>query len=70
MWDQLLYEADKNGDGMVSEDEFADAMSNIIKNSLKQRKKGNRNEVISPQGLRNTVKPVTKKSSLIYIQEM
>ena len=35
MWDELLLEADRNGDGMVSENEFADAMSNIIRKSLR-----------------------------------
>ena len=35
MWDELLMEADQNGDGMVSENEFADAMSNIIRKSLR-----------------------------------
>jgi len=35
MWDQLLFEADRNGDGMVSENEFADAMCNIIRKSLR-----------------------------------
>jgi len=35
MWEELLLEADRNGDGMVSENEFAAAMSNIIRRSLR-----------------------------------
>ena len=35
VWKELLKEADHNGDGVISENEFADAMSNIIRKSLK-----------------------------------
>jgi Ca2+-binding EF-hand superfamily protein len=38
IWEQLLIEADKNGDGAVSEDEFTEAMCNMIRNSLKMKK--------------------------------
>ena len=39
IWDQLLVEADKNGDGVVSENEFSEAMSEIIRRSLRLTKK-------------------------------
>lgn len=39
VWEQLLSEADANGNGVVSEDEFAAAMNNIIRNSIKHVKK-------------------------------
>ncbi len=34
IWHDLLKEADKNGDGVVSENEFTEAMCNIIRKSL------------------------------------
>ena len=39
LWQQLLKEADYNGDGVVSENEFTEAICNIIRNSLKIKKK-------------------------------
>mgnify|MGYP000155970869 FL=1 len=39
VWKELLKEADHNGDGVISEDEFTDAMCNIIRKSLKKQKK-------------------------------
>ena len=36
---ELLAEADKKGDGVVSEGEFTDAMCNIIRKSLRHVKK-------------------------------
>ncbi len=39
LWQQLLKEADFNGDGVVSENEFTEAICNIIRNSLKMKKK-------------------------------
>jgi hypothetical protein len=33
-----LREADRNGDGVVSEDEFTEAMCNMIRKSLKLKK--------------------------------
>lgn len=39
VWQELLKEADHNGDGVISEDEFTDAMCNIIRKSLKKQKK-------------------------------
>ena len=36
LWEQMLAEADKNGDGMVSENEFEDAMQNMIRASIKK----------------------------------
>ena len=41
IWEQLLIEADKNGDGQFSENEFAEAMSDMIRKSL-VRIKGNK----------------------------
>jgi Ca2+-binding EF-hand superfamily protein len=38
LWEQLLVEADMNGDGVVSEGEFTEAMCNIIRKSLSIRK--------------------------------
>ena len=38
IWHELLKEADMNGDGVVSENEFTEAMCNIIRKSLKLRK--------------------------------
>ena len=35
IWEQLLVEADKNGDGVVSENEFAEAMCEMIRKSLR-----------------------------------
>ena len=39
VWEELLREADANGNGVVSEDEFAAAMGTIIRNSIKHVKK-------------------------------
>ena len=39
IWQELLREADRNGDGVVSEDEFNEAMHTMIRNSLKIVKK-------------------------------
>lgn len=39
IWLELLAEADKKGDGVVSEGEFTDAMCNIIRKSLRHVKK-------------------------------
>ena len=39
IWSELLKEADKGGDGFISEGEFTDAMHNMIRNSIKIRKK-------------------------------
>ena len=39
LWQQLLKEADFNGEGVVSENEFTEAICNIIRNSLKIKKK-------------------------------
>ena len=36
IWMELLAEADKKGDGVVSEGEFTDAMCNIIRKSLRK----------------------------------
>lgn len=38
IWHELLKEADMNGDGVVSENEFTEAMCNIIRKSLAIRK--------------------------------
>ena len=35
IWQELLKEADRNGDGAVSENEFTEAMCTIIRKSLK-----------------------------------
>ena len=39
IWMELLAEADKKGDGVVSEGEFSDAMFNVIRKSLRNVKK-------------------------------
>jgi calcium-dependent protein kinase len=39
IWQQLLKEADMNGDGAVSEGEFTEAMCNMIRKSLCIKKK-------------------------------
>lgn len=73
MWEQLLLEADRNGDGMVSENEFADAMSNIIRKSLRTPKMNGRKNQKNVEMLingtwqttRNTTVP-TSKNSLIF----
>ena len=38
IWEELLREADRNGDGAVSEGEFTEAMCNIIRKSLRLTK--------------------------------
>ena len=37
LWDQLLREADKNGDNVVSFDEFCDSMRSVMKQSLDKK---------------------------------
>ena len=38
VWEQLLKEADYNGDGVISEGEFTEAMCTVIRKSLKKQK--------------------------------
>jgi len=38
MWNTLLFEADKNGDGVIGFQEFADAMNQIIKDNLAKKR--------------------------------
>ena len=40
VWDQLLLEADKNEDGVVSFEEFSEAMGSMLTKNL-QRKRSN-----------------------------
>lgn len=49
IWSELLKEADRGGDGFISENEFADAMHMVMRNSLKTKKRDQR--------MRHTVKP-------------
>ena len=37
IWKELLKEADRNGDGAVSEGEFTEAMCTMIRKSLKMK---------------------------------
>jgi len=39
MWDNLLDEADKNGDGVVSFEEFNCAMGNLLRKSLNRKRR-------------------------------
>lgn len=39
IWNNLLAEADKNGDGVVSFDEFATAMGNMLRTSLSKKRR-------------------------------
>jgi Ca2+-binding EF-hand superfamily protein len=50
IWSELLKEADRGGDGFISENEFTDAMHMVMRNSLKVVKKRD-------QRMRHTVKP-------------
>ena len=45
VWEQLLSEADKNCDGVVSENEFTEAMCNMIRRSLAIRKGPSKNKI-------------------------
>ena len=49
IWSELLKEADRGGDGFISENEFADAMHMVMRNSIKMKKRDQR--------MRHTVKP-------------
>ena len=40
LWEQLLLEADKNKDGVVSFEEFSESMGSLIRKNL-QRKRSN-----------------------------
>jgi len=39
VWENLLMEADKNGDGVVSFEEFSDAMGNLLRKSLSKKRR-------------------------------
>ena len=39
VWETLLMEADKNGDGVVSFEEFKDAMGNMLRKSLNRKRR-------------------------------
>lgn len=44
-WDNLLMEADKNGDGVVSFGEFSEAMGNLLRKELiKKRRNTEKNK--------------------------
>ena len=44
VWTNLLEEADQNGDGVVTFDEFSDAMGNLLRKSLcKKRRNTSKN---------------------------
>lgn len=40
LWNTLLGEADKNGDGVIGFQEFSDAMTKIIKDNLTKKRNG------------------------------
>jgi len=40
LWENLLMEADKNGDGIVNFTEFQSAMGQILRKTLKKRRAG------------------------------
>lgn len=40
LWENLLMEADKNGDGIVNFTEFQSAMGQILRKTLKKRRTG------------------------------
>ena len=40
LWENLLMEADKNGDGIVVFEEFQVAMGNILRKTLKKKRAG------------------------------
>lgn len=39
VWENLLMEADKNGDGVVSFDEFSEAMGNMLRKNLTKKRR-------------------------------
>jgi len=39
IWNSLLSEADKNGDGVVSYEEFSTAMGNMLRKSLSKKRR-------------------------------
>jgi Ca2+-binding EF-hand superfamily protein len=39
VWENLLAEADKNGDGKVSFDEFQEAMANMLRKSINKKRR-------------------------------
>ena len=39
IWENLLAEADKNGDGVVSFDEFNEAMGNMLRKNLNKKRR-------------------------------
>lgn len=39
VWNNLLAEADKNGDGKVSFEEFQEAMANMLKNNFNKKRR-------------------------------
>ena len=40
LWENLLMEADRNGDGIVNFEEFQMAMGNILRKTLKKKRAG------------------------------
>jgi Ca2+-binding EF-hand superfamily protein len=53
VWENLLMEADKNGDGVVSFDEFSEAMGNMLRKNLTKKR---RNSQSSQQSMRSLSK--------------